>query len=158
MAEILVRFDATGGKIRGQIGGGYLRRQFLRRSLAPRSRIARGNNRPADYQEISAARIASVGVAFRDWSSDLVPLWNLSGKHRVSQSESRPQAFRIARASCTEATHAIAPTRFGKLCEFYDAQFRRARDGHFVSSPSGPARQNRHRQQTARSAPSARRR
>jgi len=116
-------------RIRGQIAEATWRRQFLRRSLAPPLADRRGNIGRPTTRKSAPARIASVGVAFRDWSSIWVPLGILSGEHRVSNQEIASASF--SNRSCLlhrRATTPSTPTRLAKLCEFYDAQFRRARD------------------------------
>src|SRR5207245_7671029 len=56
------------------------------------------------------ARIASVGVAFLAWSSDFGSTAESFGRTPgVTIRKSRPQALRIARTSCTEATTPSTP-------------------------------------------------
>src|SRR5260370_6370504 len=112
--------DATGGENRGSNLGTYFAAAISSTiaCAAARGSAAARMGLPTTRKS-APARIASVGVAFRAWSSELDSTGeSFERTPGVTITKSGPPALRIALASCTEATTPSTPARFASCANF----------------------------------------
>src|SRR5712664_1387298 len=112
--------DATGGKKGGSNGTAYFAAVISSTMdcAAARGSAAARMGLPTTRKS-APARIASVGVAFRAWSSEFDSTGeSFERTPGVTIRKSRPQALRIALASCTEATTPSTPTFLASCASF----------------------------------------